>query len=606
MPSKNLSKKNSARIKFEGLGVSSGVAIGHVRLYHVSSLEVGEAFVLKSKIDTEVKRFEDAVDETQIQIEELGKRITDRGEDKALNEVLTMHILLLRDKMIYNRTIDLIKNNHYGAEYALACVVREARNRYSGLPDLFRDRIKDVEDIARRVMDTLRGVHTQSLENIEEEVVVIARDLSPSDTSSMRRDKVLGFVTEAGGKTSHTAILARAREIPAVVGVSGIAQVAQDNDTVIIDGETGTVILNPTQKEIQEYQDLQHSYNVRQSHLIELGELESITLDGFVIDLAANIEFASEVETLTKYKADGVGLYRTEYLFLNRFTVPTEQEQYEHYIQVAEAMAPNPVIIRTLDIGGDKFAHALETPNEMNPFLGCRAIRFSLVNESLFRDQLRAILRASVHNNLFIMYPLISGQTELRQANKILRSIQDELKEEGVPFDESIRVGAMIEVPSAVMVARDLAQYVQFFSIGTNDLIQYTLAVDRGNEKIAHMYQPLHPAVLRMISSVVDVGHEFTIPVDVCGEMASDPACAMILLALGVERLSMAPPSIPKIKQVVRSVSIVQLRNFGEELLKLSCSNEIKQLIHARLPNLLPNHEELSINLHESSILAVS
>lgn len=596
--------RSLGKIKLKGLGVSSGVAIGHVRLFQVSTLDVGDSVVLIQAVDQEIGRLEEAIAQTRSQIEDLGKRVSERGDHKALGDVLTMHLLLLEDKMIVGRAAELIRAEKYGAEYALSCVLREAEARYADLPDLFRERFKDIEDICRRIMDNLRGVRTQSLENLDEECVVVSSDLSPSDTASMHQDKVMGFATDAGGKTSHTAILARALEIPAVVGTVNISHFAKDNDLIIIDGDSGLVILNPDEADIREYRDKQDQYRIRQSRLFEMSELPPVTLDGHYIDLAANIEFASEVETIKKYAADGVGLYRTEYLFLNRVTIPSEEEQFQHYNEVASKLAPRPVIVRTLDIGGDKFAHSLEAPHELNPFLGCRAIRFSLANRELFRTQLRAILRASIHGNLRIMYPLISGCGELLQARDILEAIKEELRCEGQAFDENIQVGAMIEVPSAVMVARDLAKYMEFFSIGTNDLIQYTLAVDRGNERIAHMYQPLHPAVLRMIAAVVNVGREFGLPVDVCGEMGSEPVCALVLMALGIERLSMAPHAIPKVKDLVRSVRMDLLRDFGIQLLEIPVADDVKKRIYKALPYLIPGRDDLVNELNDSSVLA--
>lgn len=594
---------NSEKIKLVGLGVSSGVAIGHVRLFHISSLDVGESNVIENSIESEVQRFKAAIDATREQLQELGKRVTERGEDKALTEILTMHLLLLEDRMIMDRTIELIREHRYGAEYALSNVVRENRQHYAKLPDLFRERFKDVEDICRRIMDNLRGVITQSLENLEEEAVIVAKDLSPSDTASMSREKVLGFVTEAGGKTSHTAILARALEIPAVVGVHHICRITRDNNLIVIDGNAGEVILNPTEQDLNEYRRKLDQFQIRLSKLIELGKLDPITLDGHYIELSANIEFATEHETISKYGAHGVGLYRTEYLFLNRVTIPSEEEQYQDYKQVSNKLAPAPVIIRTLDIGGDKFAHSLNTADELNPFLGCRAIRFSLANRRLFATQLRAILRASDQKNLRIMHPLISGPTELEEANKLLEELKNDLRKEGVVFDENIPVGAMIEVPSAVLVAKDLAPYLDFFSIGTNDLIQYTLAVDRGNEKIAYLYQPLHPAVLRMIAMVVEAGWEYNIPVEVCGEMASDPACAVILMALGIERLSMAPYAIPTIKRVVRSVRLDALHEFGVHILRLKNVEGVKEALTKSFPDLFPDNGDVIADLYESNCL---
>lgn len=606
MPSDNSFMTSSGKIKLSGLGVSPGVAIGHVRLYHVSTLEVGESVLLENAIEPEILRFENGIEITHKQIEDLGRRVRERGENKALGEILTMHLLLLEDRMIVERAKHLIRENRYGAEYALACVLKEAQARYADLPDLFRERFKDVEDICRRLMDNLRGIQTQSLEEMDEEAVIVAKDLSPSDTASMRRDKVLGFATEAGGKTSHTAILARALEIPAIVGVRGLSGVAQENALVIIDGDSGIVIINPSKEDMLEYQDRQKQFCIRQSRLLKLSQLEPMTLDGHWVDLAANIEFPTEVETIQKYGAHGVGLFRTEFLFLNQVSIPSEEEQYSSYRFVADRLIELPVIIRTMDIGGDKFAHSLNTPQEMNPFLGCRAIRFSLENKGLFRTQLRAILRASVHKNLRILFPLISGCSELLTARSLLEDIQKELREENIPFDEDIKVGAMIEVPSAVMVARDLAQYVDFFSVGTNDLIQYTLAVDRGNEKIAHLYQPMHPAVLRMLYMVAQVGAEYGIPVEVCGEMASDLSCVLVLLALGIERLSMAPSGIPKVKELIRTVRLDVLREFGSRLIELSSVEQIKKMVAQSIPMLVPDRADLIEDLHESRILAIT
>lgn len=596
--------KSLVKIKLKGLGVSSGVAIGHVRLFQVSSLDVGESVVIEQNIDSEVERFQEAIATTRIQLKELGDRVEERGQDKALNEVLMMHLLLLEDKMIVERTIELIKDKRYGAEYALLTVLKEAEKRYSDLPDLFRERFKDIEDISRRIMDNLRGVRTQSLEDLQEESVIISGDLSPSDTASMQREKVLGFATDVGGKTSHTAILARALEIPAVVGAGNVSHFAQEGDLIIIDGDSGLVIINPDDEEIEEYRTKQDLFQVRQSKLFQLSELEPISIDGHYIDLSANIEFATEVETIKKYGANGVGLFRTEFLFLNRITIPSEEEQFQHYHQIAERLAPKPVIIRTLDIGGDKFAHSIEASNELNPYLGCRAIRFSLTNQEIFRTQLRAILRASCHKNLSIMYPLISDYAELIEAKQILDTIKQELRDKHVEFDEDIKVGAMIEVPSAVLLANDMAKSLDFFSIGTNDLIQYTLAVDRGNEKIAYLYQPLHPSVLRMIAHVVDAGHKNNIPVDVCGEMASDSLCCIVLLALGIERLSMAPHAIPTVKDLIRNVRLDKLRAFGCTLLDLTTAKEIRESVINSLPELIPHQDALIKDINESSILA--
>jgi phosphotransferase system enzyme I (PtsI) len=595
---------NLGKIKLRGIGVSSGIAIGHVRLFQFATpLDIEETIIPQSQIKTEIIRFEQAINKTRQALQELGERVTQRGEDKALSEVLMMHMLLLEDRMVTDQTKQLIESRFYSAEYALTVTVKEIRTKYSTLPDLFRERFKDVEDICRRILDNLLGRETMSLENIEDQCVIVSKDLTPSDTASLRSDKVMGFVTEVGGKTSHTAIIARALEIPAVVGVHSLTRYVRPNDNIIVDGTTGIVIINPPEDEMEEFFDLRTQYKARQSKLFAISELEPVTLDGHRIELAANIEFPEEVELVRKYSAHGVGLYRTEFLFLDRHFLPSEDEQYEHYSTIAENLYPKPVIVRTLDLGGDKFAHALDHVNELNPYLGCRAIRFCLQNPDIFRIQLRAILRASTKKNIKIMYPLVSSISELWEANEFLEKIKNELASEGIAYDEDIKTGAMIEVPSAVMMARDMADSLSFFSIGTNDLIQYTLAVDRGNEKISELYQPLHPAVLRMIAMVVQAGREFSIPVSVCGEMAGDPLTALVLLSLGVEKLSMSPPVLPSVKEIIRAVKLDQLRDFGTELLQYKTYNETRKVLQDAIPKLLQNKKEFINQLIPNSTI---
>lgn len=584
---------NLGKIKLRGIGVSSGIAIGTARLFQFATpLEIEETTVSEKQTAAELKRFELAIHKTRQTLQELGERVTQRGEDKALNEVLAMHMMLLEDRMITDPTKKFIQEQRFSAEYALTLTVKEIKDKYATLPDLFRERFKDVEDICRRILDNLLGRETQSLEDIEEQCVIISHDLSPSDTASLRSDKVLGFVTEAGGKTSHTAILARALEIPAVVGVNNLTRYVRPYDTIVVDGSSGMIIINPPDDELDDYRQMQAAYQIRRNDLFAISELEPITLDGHRIELAANIEFPEEVELVKKYSAYGVGLYRTEFLFLDRHFLPSEDEQFEHYSQIANELYPQPVIIRTLDLGGDKFAHALDQVKEHNPYLGCRAIRLCLQNPDIFKVQMRAILRASAKGNIKIMYPLISSCSELHDARKFLESAKKELKAEGIPFDTHIQTGAMIEVPSAVMLARDMADQLSFYSIGTNDLIQYTLAVDRGNEKISELYQPLHPAVLRMIHIVVQAGREFNLPVSVCGEMAGDPVTALVLLSLGIERLSMSPPVLPQVKEIIRAIKLDQLRDFGNTLLQLKNTEDTRAAVNHVIPVLLRGKED--------------
>jgi phosphotransferase system enzyme I (PtsI) len=426
-------------------------------------------------------------------------------------------------------------------------------------------------------------------DGIRTEIIVVAHDISPSDAVSMFHKKILGFVTDIGGRTAHTAIIAKSLGVPAVLGLQDATYRINNQDFIIIDGRKGVVVVNPSAETKRLYMVEQGKISRFQETTLNIRELPAETPDGRRLALMANFELADELPAVKKYGAEGVGLYRTEFFYMNRLDLPSEEEQYQAYRKVAEAVAPHQVIIRTLDLGGDKFVSSIQLPKEMTPFLGSRAIRLCLEEQEIFRTQLRAILRASMHGNVGLMYPMIAGPSELRAANGILKGVKQRLREKNVPFDENIQLGVMIEVPAAAMTADILAQEVNFFSIGTNDLIQYSLAVDRGNEKMAQFYEPGHPAVLRLIRRTVNAGHDANIKVSVCGEMASDPTLAIILMGLGIDSFSMSPTSIPQIKRAIRSIRLSDAEELARQALRLSTGPEVEEFMATEITKLVPD-----------------
>ncbi|MDD4870529.1 MAG: phosphoenolpyruvate--protein phosphotransferase, partial [Kiritimatiellae bacterium] len=464
-------------------------------------------------------------------------------------------------------------------------IVKEAADGYAGAlasveDNYIRERIADIRDVIRRIIRNLSGDTAPSREELQHKHIIVARDLAPSETASLRKDMVIGFATDLGSPTSHTAVMARALEIPAIVGLREITEKVATGDEVLIDGNKGIVIFRPTPKQLEEYGRVAEARKNIERGLTSLKSEPAETADGHRIVLSANIGQASEVESVIKYGAQGVGLFRTEYLYLSKGTIVSEEEQAEVYKKVAATLAPRPVIIRTLDLGGDKFLPGAELPAETNPFLGCRSIRLSLLQPKHFKGQLRAILRASVHGNVKIMYPMISSAGEVVRANELLEEAKGELAAMGVPFQKDIEVGAMVEIPAAALTADVIAKHVKFFSLGTNDLIQYTIAVDRGNERVAYLYEPTHPAVLKLIQMTIDAGHRNGIWVGVCGEMAADPLMTPLLLGMGVDELSVSSAVVPLVKDAVRCV-----RHSGaKELAKiaLSCKSAVEVLSHCR------------------------
>ncbi len=575
-------------IILKGIPAAPGITMGKAFLFGREQYIIPRRMIKEEQIQNEIKRFMDALVETKNEILDIKKRISDEmGIEHA--QIFSAHLLVIEDSMLIEEVVTKLKKEKISVEYVFQDVLKRYIKVFSEMDDEYlKERISDINDVGRRILRNLLGAKEDILSNLKEQVIVIAYDLSPSDTATMHKKNVIGFATDIGGRTSHTAIMAKSLEIPAVVGLEVLTKRVADGDQIIIDGTHGVVIINPAAKTLKKYTHDRERFMVFAERLLELKDLPCTTLDGRKIELAANIEVPEDVTSVIGHGADGIGLYRTEYFYMNRKDLPTEDEQFRAYSAVARKVMPNSVIIRTLDLGGDKFLSQLEVPHEMNPFLGWRAIRFCLARPDIFKTQLRAILRASAHGNLKMMYPMISGLDELKQANAILEEVKNSLKKDSIPFDENIQVGAMIEIPSAALISHILAKEVNFFSVGTNDLIQYSLAVDRVNEKIAYLYEPAHPAVLLLVKNIIDSGHNAGIWVGMCGEMAGDIVMTLILLGLGLDEFSTSPIAIPEIKQIIRSVTMAQAKKIADEALGLPTGREVEKFAREKLEEILP------------------
>ena len=576
---------------YHGIAVSAGVCRGKVVVLHRARHAIVRREVEPDAVPQEIKRFEHALVRTRMQITEIQRRVADTMSSSEA-DIFDAHLLMLEDRVLIEEVLKIIREQKTNADFAF----HTASDRYIAVLEMvedpyLRERAADLRDLTNRVLDNLLNVKQQlDLRHLTEPCVLVGHDLSPSTTAQLDRNFVLGFATEIGGKTSHTAILAKSLDIPAVVGAPNISEELETGDYVLLDGYNGTVIVNPTDQTLFEYGQLAKIKATLGEKLREIQRQPAITLDGQTVHLSANIEDQHDVEAVLKHGAEGVGLFRTEFLFINRESLPTEEEQLKVYRDVAAALKPQPVIIRTLDLGGDKFSSHLQIAKEVNPFLGWRAIRFCLAQPDVFRAQLRAILRASAEGNVKMMYPMISGLDELTQANAHVEKCKAELRAENIPFDENLEIGVMIEIPSAVLVANSLAKKVKFFSIGSNDLIQYTLAADRTNEKVAHLYEPTHPAILRLIKMTVDAAHAHGNWVGVCGEIAGDPVLAPLLIGLGVDELSAAPSAIDSVKYIIRRVKQDEARKLAEFALQCESPSEIysrcQQLARQTAPSL--------------------
>ncbi len=587
----NEKKKPSTgkQIQLKGIPAAPGIAIGKVHIYGTEDLVPKERKIPESEISDEIARFKEALKETRKEVLAIEKKIS-REMGVEHGDIFRAHLLVLEDSVLVQEVIARLRKKKKNIEAVFAEVLNKYISVLSAAKDEYlRDRVSDITDVGKRILRNLIGVEEKSMEGLEDKSIVVAYDLSPSDTAMMHKGRVIGFATDIGGRTSHTAIMAKSLEIPAVVGLETITDTVKNGDQVILDGTHGVVIVNPTKRFIEKYQKDKKKLEHLERELVELKSLPSETTDGKKVNVAGNIELPEDVASVISHGAEGIGLYRTEYFYMNRRDLPSEEEQFNAYKSVALRIKPNCVVIRTLDLGGDKFLSQLDVPKEMNPFLGWRAIRFCLARPDIFKTQLRAILRASVFGNLKLMYPMISGLSELRQANGMLEEVKKDLRKEKVAFNEKIPVGAMIEVPSAAITSDKLAKEVEFFSIGTNDLIQYALAVDRVNEKIAYLYEPTHPAVLSLIKRVIDNGHHENIHVALCGEMAGDVSLTMILLGLGLDEFSTSPIAVPEIKKIVRSISYAQAKEIAEKALTFNTGKEVQEYAKKKLLDLVPD-----------------
>ncbi len=570
-----------------GIGVSPGIAIGEVSLVDQRPA-VDQSLIEATEVEAEVFRFQQAVDRAQKQLQKIKQAVSKQPHLREHLYILDTHLLILEDELLVEGTKKEIRAL-VNAEGALVRVLEQLRALFDNIDDEYlRERRSDVDAVGDRLLRILSGVSESAIGNIVGQSLVVAHDLSPAETMQMDRSRVLGFITDKGGRTSHTAILARSLDIPAVVGLESVTSMVTDRMPVIIDGSTGVVVLNPAEETFKEYLERKQAYEYSEQDLEKYRDLPSITTDQVHIPLRGNLEIANDVVQAKKHAVEGIGLYRTEFLYLGRSDPPDEEEQYQSYCEILKQAEGESVTIRTLDIGGDKFVPELNLEDEANPAMGLRAIRFSLHEERLFKIQLRAILRASSCGRVRILFPMISGVAEIRACKKILHDIEDQLDAEGLSYDPDLAIGIMIETPSAVMIAPLLAQEVDFFSVGTNDLIQYFLAVDRGNEHVAYLYDPLHPAIIRALKTTCDAANAAGIGVCICGEMAGEPLYALALIGLGFHELSMNPACVPRVKRVLRQVSRHDGESFVKQLLSLSTSKEVSTMIDKEMRSRLP------------------
>jgi len=578
---------DDTEIKLHGIAASPGICIGKAYLVGREGVDVVEKyFVSKKNVKDEIKRFKAAVKKGKDELSAIFEQTPEDMRQHAA--ILETHMVLFKDKMLYGRTIEIIENELVNAEWALKITVADVKAMFRNMTDPYlQGRTSDIIHVSDSIMRNLVGAESESIASIGKRVILIAEDLSPAETSQIQLEKIMGFVTNRGGKTSHTGIIARTLEIPAVLGLDNATRLIKNDDIIIVDGTAGVVIINPSDQTLIQHEELKESYEAHKAVITRESHLPAETLDGTHLQVMGNIELPEEVVSVINYGGDGIGLYRTEFQYLSRSDCPSEDELFDKYKDVVEVMAPKPVTIRTLDIDGNKvFAY---TPNsdETNPVLGLRGIRYCLQKPDIFKTQLRAILRASAFGNIMILLPMISCHEEIIEAKKILTQAADSLDKEGVDFDSNIKVGIMIEVPAAAILADIMARDVDFFSIGTNDLIQFSLAVDRVNKQVAHLYQPLHPAVIRMVKHVTTVAKDTGINVFMCGEMAGDPVNLPILLGLGMEKLSMNPQSIPAAKKIIRSLSVKETTSFTKDVLKATSTPDVLGLVQEAYGSIL-------------------
>ncbi|WP_339064224.1 phosphoenolpyruvate--protein phosphotransferase [Tepidibacillus marianensis] len=561
-------------MEWRGIAASSGIAMGPAFLLKEEKVEI-HRFEIQD-VEQELKRFEEKVKQSIKELEKIQENAKRKlGEKEA--EIFTAHIFVLQDPEYIGAVKEKIRSEAVNAEAALQEITDQFIMVFESMDNEYmKERAADIRDVSGRVLKRLAGIEENSIEDFEEPVVFVANDLTPSDTAQLDREKVAGFATNIGGRTSHSAIMARSMEIPAVVGLKDILEGVKPGDYLIVDGLEGVVYLNPTSSQVEKYAAKNKVYNAERAELAKLKTEPSITKDGHQVEIVANIGNPNDAKGAVTNGAEGIGLFRSEFLYMGRESLPSEEEQFQTYKQVAEMFsAKNPVVIRSLDIGGDKELPYLDLPKEMNPFLGYRAIRLCLDRTDIFKTQLRAILRASVYGNIKLMYPMIASLQELREANQVLAEVKQELDQQNISYNKEMEVGMMIEIPAAAVIADQLAKEVDFFSIGTNDLIQYTMAADRMNERVSYLYQPFNPAVLRLINMVIQAAHKEGKWTGMCGEMAGTLPAIPILLGMGLDEFSMSASSVLSARSLIRKLNIAEMKEVAEKVLQMETAEEI-------------------------------
>ena len=562
-----------------GIPASPGIVFGKALVLKEEKIVLDIQKIKDSQVDEEIARFYAGREAAVEQLNSIKERAYQSlGEEKAA--IFEGHLMILEDEELEEEIIDYLRSNHVNAAVAANVVIDQQVAILSEIDDEYlKERAGDIRDIGNRLIKNILGMHIVDLGEINEEAILVAYDLTPSETAQLNLDKVLGFVTDIGGRTSHTSIMARSLELPAIVGTNNVTELVNTGDFLILDALNNVVYVNPSQEDIQRLKALQAKLADEKAELAKLKDLPALTLDGHRVDVVANIGTIRDIEGAERNGAEGVGLYRTEFLFMDRDQLPTEEEQFIAYKDVVEAMNGNLVILRTMDVGGDKELPYLDLPKEMNPFLGWRAIRIALDRREILNAQLRAVLRASAYGKLAVMFPMIISVEEIRELKSVIEELKVELRNEGKDFDENIQIGVMVETPSAAVNAKFLAKEVDFFSIGTNDLTQYTLAVDRGNELISHLYNPMSPSVLSLIKQVIDASHAEGKWTGMCGELAGDERATVLLLGMGLDEFSMSPISVPRIKKLIRNVNYQDAKLLAEKALQQPTAAEIERLV---------------------------
>ncbi len=566
-------------IILKGINSSPGICIGMAYIVENEGVDLIEKYYIKKEdLHDEITRFKISVKKAKKEIKKIIKSSPAELHDHRY--ILESNLALFKDKLMYDKIIETIEKEHVNAEWATKKNISKIIAMFQDMPDSYlRDRVSDVDYVAKSILKQLAGAENTNISDIDKKVILVADDLSPAETSHMRLDKIMGFITNRGGRASHTSIIARSLEIPAVTGLDDVTSLIQNEDVIVLDGNSGTVIVNPSEDTVLEYHDHKTRYGEYKAVIAGSSHLPGETTDGLRFKVMGNIEFPRELKSVVNYGGEGVGLYRTEFQYLNRSNFPSEEELFKNYKEVAQSISPHPVTIRTLDINGDKIRLSSMGSIEPNPALGLRAIRYCLKNSDVFIAQIRAILRAAAFGNVRILLPMISSYEEIVQAKQMMDEAAESLNREGLEFNRNIETGIMIEVPSAVVMADKFADQVDFFSIGTNDLVQYTLAIDRGNKQVSYLYNPLHPALIHMLKHVADIAVKHNIKVSICGEMAGEPLNIPVIVGLGIEELSMNPQSIPIVKKIIRSINAADAKKLISVLLEETESKGVVEVI---------------------------